>query len=161
MKNILLCLSLLCVVIMSSACTKQVVFLDRDINQTKADFDHYISGTGFNYKLKDDVNNIYNVKMSEYNIQYLLQSKPMLSYDLGFTCKFKSLGKDTLMTCNTYPSNQSPLTYVNRHLKELKFNPLSDTAEREIYKSLENLGQELFKIFANLTGHSVLKRNKF
>ena len=41
----------------------------------------------------------------QYNLQYLLQSKPIVSQDHGFTCKFKTLGKDTLMDCKTYPSN--------------------------------------------------------
>lgn len=37
-----------------------------------------------------------------------------------------------------------------QELKELKFNLLSDTEEREIYQSLEKSGQELFEIFSNI-----------
>ena len=61
MKKCGLVLLFLCVAILGSACTKQVVFLDRDINTTKADFDKFIKTTGYDYKLKDDVNNIYNI----------------------------------------------------------------------------------------------------
>ena len=37
-----------------------------------------------------------------------------------------------------------------QELDELKFNPLSDEEEREIYNSLEKLGQKLFEIFSNI-----------
>lgn len=37
-----------------------------------------------------------------------------------------------------------------QELRELKFNPLSDTEEREIYSALEKLGQELYGIFTNI-----------
>lgn len=44
-----------------------------------------------------------------------------------------------------------------QELKELKFNPLSDTEEREIYTSLEKSGQELFEIFSNTQFDSCFK----
>ena len=36
-------------------CTKQVVFLDKDLTTTKSDFDKFISSTGYSYRLKDDI----------------------------------------------------------------------------------------------------------
>lgn len=138
MKKFLLCLSLLCVVIMSSACTQQIVFIDRDLNTTKTEFDKYIKSTGYEYKLKDDVNNIYNVHLYQYNLQYLLQSKPMISQDYGFTCKFKSLGKDTLMSCTGYPSSIANLPEVKKHLKEQKFDNVEYMKWKK-YKKINNL----------------------
>ena len=44
-----------------------------------------------------------------------------------------------------------------QELKELKFNPLSDTDEREIYKSLEKSGQTLFEIFSNIQFYACFK----
>ncbi len=44
-----------------------------------------------------------------------------------------------------------------QELKELRFKPLSDTEEREIYKSLENLGLKLFEIFLNIEFNSCFK----
>lgn len=124
--------------IVCSGCTKQVVFLDRNLQQTKADFDKYIKSTGYEYKLKDDVNNIYNVHLYQYNMQYLLQSKPMISQDYGFTCKFKALGNDTLMSCKTYPSNLSALTDVKRHLKEQKFDDIQFVSYKKYLKMKAN-----------------------
>ena len=120
MKKCSLALLLMIVGLFATGCTKQVVFLDRDLNTVKTEFDKFIKTTGYEYKLKDDVNNIYNIHMYEYNLQYLLQSKPIISQDYGFTCKFKALGNDTLMDCKTYPSSVS-LYEVNKHLKEQKW----------------------------------------
>ena len=140
MKKSLLLFSVIAIAMFSSACTRQVVLLDRDLETTKADFDKYISSTGFEYKLKDDVNNIYNVHMFQYNMQYLLQSKPMISQDYGFTCKFKALDKDTLMDCKTYPSSMTPLTYVRRHLKEQKFDDIKYVSYKK-YKKMKKNGE--------------------
>lgn len=137
MKKILL-ISLMCLTgIFLSGCTKQVVFLDRDINTTKAEFDKFISTTGYSYRLKDDTNNIYNVNMGEFNYQYLLQSKPMVSYNMGFTCKFKSLGTDTLMDCKTYPSNQG-IWDIKRHLKEQRWENIKYVSYKQ-YKKINKL----------------------
>lgn len=134
-------LFLLCLIgVFGCACTKQVVFLDRDLNTTKADFDKYIQSTGFNYKNKDDVNNIYNVHLTDYNYQFLLQSKPIVSYEIGFTCKFKDLGNDTLMNCTTYPSSLSPLTYMKKHLKEQKFDDVKYISYKKYQKMKANKG---------------------
>lgn len=138
MKKIQILL-LLPVIMLLCGCTRQVVFIDRDLATTKSDFDKYISSTGYSYKLKDDVNNIYNVHLFQYNQQYLLQSKPMISQDIGFTCKFKSLGCDTLMSCKTYPSNIAPLTDVRRHLKELKFDDVKYMSYKKYKKQKGNL----------------------
>jgi len=138
MKKLLI-LTLLCTSFLFCGCTKQVVFIDRDINTVKNDFDKYIKSIGFEYKLKDDENNIYNVHQYQYNMQYLLQSKPMLSQDIGFTCKFKPLDNDTYMYCKTYPSNLSPLTDVKKHLKEQKFDGIKYMSYKK-YKKLKNNG---------------------
>lgn len=138
MKKLLLCLGLFSLIFMGSACTRQVVFLDRDINTVKADFDKYVKSTGYDYKMKDDENNIYNVLLYQYNVQFLLQSKPIISQDHGITCKFKALGKDTLMNCKTYPSNTEPLTDIRKHLKELKFDDIKYVSYRQ-YKKMNNL----------------------
>ena len=126
-------------VIVCSGCTKQVVFLDRNLEQTKSDFDKFIKSTGYGYKLKDDVNNIYNVHMYEYNLQYLLQSKPMISRDYGFTCKFKSLGKDTLMDCKTYPEHIG-IGQIRRHLKEQKWEDVQFVSYKK-YKKMKANGE--------------------
>ncbi len=131
-------LLLIPVVLLLCGCTKQVVFIDRDINTVKNDFDNYIKSIGFEYKLKDDQNNIYNVHQYQYNVQYLLQSKPMISQDFGFTCKFKSLGSDTLMSCKTYPSSMTQLTDVNKHLKELKFDDIQYMSYKK-YRKINSL----------------------
>lgn len=110
------------------------MFLDRDIETTKMDFDNYIKSTGYEYKLKDDVNNIYNIHLYQYNLQYLLQSKPMISQDYGFTCKFKSLGSDTLMSCKTYPSNAQAITDVKKHLKEQKLDNIKFVSYKKYQK---------------------------
>lgn len=115
-------------------CTKQVVFLDRDINTVKSDFDKFVSSTGYSYRLKDDTNNIYNVNIGEFNAQYLLQSKPMVSYNMGFTCKFKDLNGDTLMDCKTYPQNQG-IWDIRRHLKEQRWEDVKYMP----YKKYKNL----------------------
>lgn len=115
-------------------CTKQVVILDKDLNTVKKSFDNYVKSTGFEYKTKDDENNIYNVRLTQYNMQFLLQSKPIVSYDIGYTCKFKELGKDTLANCKTYPSSTSPLTYFNKYLKELKFDDIKYVSYRKYKK---------------------------
>ena len=137
MKKLLI-LTLLCMSFMLCGCTKQVVFIDRDINTTKNDFDNYIKSIGFEYKLKDDENNIYNVRITNYNYQFLLQSKPMVSYDIGFTCKFKPLDNDTYMYCKTYPSSLSALTDVNKHLKEQKLDGIKYMSYKK-YRKLNNL----------------------
>lgn len=41
-----------------------------------------------------------------------------------------------------------------QELDKLNFNPLSDEEEREIYNSLEKLGQELFEIFSNIQSNT-------
>lgn len=138
MKSFKLLLLLGCICVFGSACTRQVVFLDRDLNTTKADFDRYIKSTGYEYKLKDDANSIYNVHLYQYNLQYLLQSKPMISQDYGFTCKFKSLGKDTLMSCKTYPSNLQALSDVKKHLKEQKFDDIEYMSYKKYQKMKVN-----------------------
>lgn len=131
-----LLLILVCAIsVISCACTRQVVILDRDIETVKSDFDRYISSTGFSYKLKDDKNNLYNVLLTEYNMQYLLQSKPMVSYDIGFTCQFKSLGKDTLLNCKTYPNSTTPLSDVRKFLKEQKFEGIKYISYSEYLKT--------------------------
>lgn len=139
MKKMLLSAMLLAVCFVFCGCTKQVVFLDRDLNKTKSDFDKFIKTTGYEYKLKDDINNIYNVHMYQYNLQYLLQSKPMISQDYGFTCKFKSLGKDTLMDCKTYPEHIG-IGQIRRHLKEQKWEDVKYVSYKK-YKKMkaENL----------------------
>lgn len=119
MKKFLM-LFLLFVIVLTCGCTKQVVFIDKDIDNVKSEFDKFISSTGYSYRLKDDINNIYNVNLGEFNYQYLLQSKPMISYNMGFTCKFKSFGNDTLMDCKTYPSNQG-IWDIRRYLKEQRW----------------------------------------
>lgn len=136
MKNlkILLLLSLL---VLSCGCTKQVVFINKDINTTKADFNKFVMTTGYSYRVKDDINNIYNVDMGQFNYQYLLQSKPMMSYNTGFTCKFKELGKDTLMDCKTYPSN-SGIWDIRRHLKEQRWDNVKYIPYKK-YKKINNL----------------------
>lgn len=131
-------LFLLCLIgVFGCACTKQVVFLDRDIDTTKADFDKFVSSTGFSYRLKDDVNNIYNVNTGEINYQYLLQSKPIISCNTGFTCKFKSLGNDTLMDCKTYPSNNG-IWDIRRHLKEQKWDNIKFISYKQYQKMKAN-----------------------
>lgn len=135
-KSIML---IVCVALLCSACTKQVVFLDRDINTTKEDFDKFIKTTGYSYKLKDDKNNIYNIHLFEYNMQYLLQSKPMITQDYGFTCKFKDLGKDTLMDCKTYPSNCG-IWDIRRHLKEQKWEDVKYISYKK-YRKLKKKGE--------------------
>lgn len=126
-------------VIVCSGCTRQVVFLDRNLQQTKADFDKYIKSTGYEYKLKDDVNNIYNVHLYQYNVQFLLQSKPVMSQDYGFTCKFKALEPtNTLMSCKTYPSNLSALTDVRRLLNEQKFDDIKYVSYKKYLKMKAN-----------------------
>jgi hypothetical protein len=139
MKKFNLILLVLCVAVLGSACTKQVVFLDRDINTTKADFDKFVKSTGYDYKYKDDVNNIYNVHLFQYNLQYLLQSKPIVSQDYGFTCKFKSLGCDTLMDCKTYPSNTG-IWEIRRHLKEQKWEDIKYISYKK-YQKLKEKGE--------------------
>lgn len=131
----ILMLAALCVAF--SGCTKQVVFLDRNLKQTKSDFDKFIKTTGYDYKLKDDVNNIYNVHMYQYNLQYLLQSKPMISQDYGFTCKFKALGNDTLMDCKTYPEHIG-IGQIRRHLKEQKWDDVRFVSYRKYKKMKAN-----------------------
>ena len=137
MKKFLKLFVLLPVVVLMCGCTKQVVFIDRDLNTTKADFDKFISTTGFSYRLKDDVNNIYNVNTGEINYQYLLQSKPIISCNTGFTCKFKSLGNDTLMDCKTYPSNNG-IWDIRRHLKEQRWDNVNYMSYKK-YRKLNNL----------------------
>lgn len=137
MKKILKLFVLLPVVMLMCGCTKQVVFINRDLNTTKADFDKFISTTGFSYRLKDDVNNIYNVDTGEINYQYLLQSKPIISCNTGFTCKFKSLGNDTLMDCKTYPSNNG-IWDIRRHLKEQRWDNVNYMSYKK-YRKLNNL----------------------
>lgn len=127
------------VIMLLCGCTRQVVFLDRDLATTKSDFDKYISTTGYSYKLKDDTNNIYNVCITNYNYQMLLQSKPIVSYDIGFTCKFKPLNNDTYMYCKTYPSNLSPLTDVRKHLKEAKLDDIKYMSYKKYKKQKGNL----------------------
>lgn len=131
-------LLLLPVIMLLCGCTKQVVFLDRDLETTKADFDKFISTTGYSYRLKDDVNNIYNVNTGEFNYQYLLQSKPMISYNTGFTCKFKALGNDTLMDCKTYPSNNG-IWDIKRHLKEQRWEDIKYVSYKKYKKLNKNL----------------------
>lgn len=116
--------SLLAIVLLGliflTGCTKKVVFLNKDVNQCSQLFDNFVKTTGYTYKEKDEINHIYNVSTGEYNMQYLLQSKPMFTEKFGFCCKFKELGKkDTLMTCTTYPSN-SGIWDIRRFLKETK-----------------------------------------
>lgn len=135
MKKILL--PLLCCCFLFCGCTKQVVFIDRDIETTKKSFDNFIKTTGYSYKLKDDENNIYNVHLYQYNLQYLLQSKPIVSQDHGFTCKFKTLGKDTLMDCKTYPSN-SGIWDIRRHLKEQKWENIEYIPYKKYLKNKQN-----------------------
>lgn len=137
MKKFLKLFVLLPVVVLMCGCTKQVVFIDRDLNTTKADFDKFISTTGFSYRLKDDVNNIYNVNTGEINYQYLLQSKPIISCNTGFTCKFKSLGNDTLMDCKTYPSNNG-IWDIRRYLKEQRWDNVNYMSYKK-YRKLNNL----------------------
>ena len=126
-------------VIVCSGCTRQVVFLDRNLQQTKSDFDKFIKTTGYEYKLKDDVNNIYNVHMYQYNLQYLLQSKPMISQDYGFTCRFKALGNDTLMDCKTYPEHIG-IGQIRRHLKEQKWDDVQFVSYKK-YKKMKANGE--------------------
>ena len=71
MKKLLI-LTLLCSSFLFCGCTRQVVFIDRDINTVKNDFDKYIKSTGYEYKIKDDESNIYNVRITNYNYQFLL-----------------------------------------------------------------------------------------
>ena len=137
MKKVLI-FTLLCSSFLFCGCTRQVVFINRDINTVKNDFDKYIKSTGYEYKIKDDESNIYNVRITNYNYQLLLQSKPMISYDIGFTCKFKPLNNDTYMYCKTYPSNISPLTDVKKHLKEVKFDDIQYMSYKK-YQKLNNL----------------------
>lgn len=137
MKKSFLLLMIVGIAILGSACTKQVVFLDRDINSVKSEFDKFVSSTGYSYRLKDEENNIYNVDMGQYNMQYLLQSKPMFSYNYGFTCKFKSLGNDTLMDCKTYPQNQG-IWDIRRYLKEQKWENVKYMSYKK-YKANKNL----------------------
>lgn len=139
MKKIFNLLLLFLISFMLCGCTKQVVILDRNINTVKNDFDKYIKSTGYEYKLKDDENNIYNVHLMEYNAQFLLQSKPIISFDMGFTCKFKELGKDTLLNCKTYPSSTSQLTDVNRYLKEQKFDGIRYISYKKYLRNKGNL----------------------
>lgn len=139
MKKVNFIFLLLFVACLSSACTKQVVFIDRDLNTTKTEFDKFIKTTGYDYKLKDDENNIYNIHLFEYNLQYLLQSKPMISQDYGFTCKFKSLGKDTLMDCKTYPSNAG-IGDIRRHLKEQRWEDVEYISYKK-YLKLKKKGE--------------------
>lgn len=137
-KGVTLALMALLVVV-CSGCTKQVVFLNRNLQQTKSDFDKFIKTTGYEYKLKDDVNNIYNVHMYQYNLQYLLQSKPMISQDYGFTCKFKALGNDTLMDCKTYPEHIG-IGQIRRHLKEQKWEDVQYVSYKK-YKKMKANGE--------------------
>lgn len=140
MKKIICMISLISVMLVSSGCTKQVVFLDRNLNQTKQDFQKFISTTPYTYKHKDDINNIYNIKIGEYNYQYLLQSKPMISYEYGFSCKFKALGKDTLMDCRTYP-DQSGIMDIRRYLKEMKWDNIQYVSYKK-YKEMKKNKKE-------------------
>lgn len=137
MKKISFLICLVCTMFFLCGCTKQVVFLDKDLNTTKQEFDKFVSTTGYSYRLKDDTNNIYNVSLGEYNYQYLLQSKPMFSYNMGFTCKFKALGNDTLMDCKTYPGNQG-IWDIKRHLKEQKWENVQFVSYKK-YKKMKNL----------------------
>jgi len=134
MKKIISIFTLCLLCIMFCGCTKQVVILDRDINTVKKDFDKYIKSTGYDYKLKDDENNIYNVLITKYNLQFLLQKQPIMSYDTGFTCRFKELGKDTLANCKTYPSSTSLLTDVDTYLREQKFDGVQYMSYRKYKK---------------------------
>ena len=125
MKKILSLFAIFSVAILMSGCTKQVVFEGKNVEQTKLSFDNFIKSTGYSYKVKDDVNNIYNVHIMTYNLQYLLQSQPMMSQNYGFTCKFKPLnnGKDTLLDCKTYPTmSNNGIWDVKRYLKEQKWD---------------------------------------
>lgn len=121
-----------------SGCTKQVVFINRNIEQTKVSFDNFIKTTGYSYKIKDDTNNIYNIHITTYNLQYLLQSQPMMSQEIGFSCKFKSLnnGKDTLIDCKTYPANTG-IWDIKRYLKEQKWDNIKYVSYKKYRK--ENL----------------------
>lgn len=134
MKKGLLFVLILGIAIISSGCTKQVVFINKNVDSVKSDFDKFISTTGYTYRLKDDENNIYNVNIGEFNMQYLLQSKPMMSYNMGFTCKFKALGKDTLMDCKTYPSNAG-IVDIRRHLKEQKWENVKFVSYKKYQKT--------------------------
>lgn len=135
MKKFKLLILLCCICLFGSACTKQVVFLDRDLETTKAGFDEYIKSTGFEYKIKDDVKNIYNVFMTEYNVQFLLQRKPLVSYNIGFTCKFKPLGNDTLVTCTTYPTqNNMGMVEVRHCLKDHKLDDVEFVSYKKYQK---------------------------
>lgn len=140
MKKILTLLAIFTIGIASTGCTKQVVFIDRTLEQTKLSFDNFVKSTGYNYKIKDDVNNIYNVHIMTYNMQYLLQSQPMISQDYGFTCKFKALnkGKDTLMDCKTYPmGSDTGYWTTRRYLKEQKWDDVKFVSYKKYKK--ENL----------------------
>ena len=133
----MLCISMLLIMAICSACTKQVVFIDNNIDNVKKEFDKFVSTTGYTYRLKDDENNIYNVDLGQVNFQYLLQSKPIISYNQGFTCKFKALGNDTLMDCKTYPGNQG-IYDIRRHLKEQRWENVKYMSYKK-YKSNKNL----------------------
>ncbi len=137
MKKVFLLFAIFSIAILSGACTKQVVFTDRSIEQTKLSFDNFIKTTGYSYKLKDDINNIYNIHITEFNMQYLLQSKPMISENIGFTCKFKALNnnKDTLMDCKTYGGDRGYYE-VKRHLKEQKWDDVKYVSYKKYKKEM-------------------------
>jgi len=135
MKKILVLLTIFTMMITTSSCTKQVVFTGRTVDQTKLSFDNFIKTTGYSYKIKDDVNNIYNIHIMTYNMQYLLQSQPMISQEYGFTCKFKALnnGKDTLIDCKTYPGNVG-VWDIKRYLKEQKWDNIKYVSYKKYKK---------------------------
>ena len=60
----------------------------------------------------------------------------MISYNTGFTCKFKSLGCDTLMDCKTYPSNNG-IWDIKRHLKEQKWEDVNYVSYKK-YKKMKS-----------------------
>lgn len=128
---------LLAGLIFVTGCTKQVVLLDQNVETSKKMLDNFVKTTGYSYKLKDDENNIYNVHVMEYNLQYLLQSKPIVSLDLGFTCRFKEIDKiNTLMDCRTYGGNAG-FSDIKRHLKDLKQEDIKYVSYKK-YKKLNN-----------------------
>jgi hypothetical protein len=138
MKKILLAVFLAGLILMTG-CTKKVVVMNTSVDQSKKMFDNYIKATGFNYKLKDDENNIYNIHIMEYNMQYLLQSKPMVTIDYGFTCRFKEIDKvNTLVNCQTYGSG-SGLGNIKKYIKELKTEDIKVVSYKKYKKLKENI----------------------
>lgn len=138
MKKILLVLMIPCFVLLTG-CSKKVVLLNQDVSQAETAFDNFIKTTGYSYKVKDTENHIYNVLITEYNMQYLLQSKPMFSSNWGFSCKFSPIDTvHTLMYCKTY-GNVGGIHDIRRHLKELRQNDIKYISYKKYMKQKREL----------------------